>query len=170
MVLPVRRTGSTTSLLGLAPCGGVAKQKANTLTNLGAKINSIWETTNPIANGNCTISISPALDRNFTALKPSKSNHASDFSFPCGRQTGFEYEMLDLPDKYACDSCTLQFKWSTPKGEIYSCSDIMVIGNKMENCMAKCLNRGACLNGKCVCQKDFYGEFCEDNGKYKDYK
>jgi len=29
--------------------------------------------------------------------------------------------------------------------------------------MAKCLNGGACVNGKCVCQKDFDGEFCENS-------
>jgi hypothetical protein len=29
--------------------------------------------------------------------------------------------------------------------------------------MAKCLNGGACVNGKCVCQKNFDGEFCENN-------
>ena len=29
--------------------------------------------------------------------------------------------------------------------------------------MAKCLNGGACVNGKCVCAKNFYGDFCEQN-------
>lgn len=29
--------------------------------------------------------------------------------------------------------------------------------------MAKCQNGGACVNGKCICPKNFAGEFCEDN-------
>ena len=29
--------------------------------------------------------------------------------------------------------------------------------------MAKCQNGGACLNGQCVCQKGFSGDFCEEN-------
>ena len=33
----------------------------------------------------------------------------------------------------------------------------------MNNCLAKCLNGGACINGKCVCTKNFDGEFCENN-------
>lgn len=27
--------------------------------------------------------------------------------------------------------------------------------------MAKCLNGGACVNGKCICRKNFEGEICE---------
>lgn len=27
--------------------------------------------------------------------------------------------------------------------------------------MAKCLNGGACVNGKCVCRKGYEGELCE---------
>jgi hypothetical protein len=29
--------------------------------------------------------------------------------------------------------------------------------------MAKCLNGGACVNGKCMCKKGFEGELCEVN-------
>jgi hypothetical protein len=29
--------------------------------------------------------------------------------------------------------------------------------------MGKCLNGGACFNGACVCTKQFYGEFCEND-------
>ena len=31
----------------------------------------------------------------------------------------------------------------------------------MENCLAKCRNGGSCVNGKCVCTKNFTGELCE---------
>lgn len=33
----------------------------------------------------------------------------------------------------------------------------------MEACFAKCLNGGACVNGKCVCTKNWGGEFCDDD-------
>jgi len=33
----------------------------------------------------------------------------------------------------------------------------------VENCLAKCLNGGACVNGKCICTKKFDGEFCEND-------
>ncbi len=29
--------------------------------------------------------------------------------------------------------------------------------------MAKCLNGGACVNGKCICTKTFGGDFCEED-------
>lgn len=29
--------------------------------------------------------------------------------------------------------------------------------------MAKCLNGGACVNGKCICTKNFGGDFCEND-------
>lgn len=33
----------------------------------------------------------------------------------------------------------------------------------MENCLAKCKNGGSCVNGKCICTKNYTGEFCEIN-------
>jgi len=127
-------------------------------------MNTIWEVMNPVALGNCTVSISSALDTNFTALRPTgKVAYDEEFSFACGRQEGFEYQEFELPLDYACDQCTLQVQWSTPAGVLYSCSDLMIIGNKVENCMAKCLNGGACVNGVCVCTKNFNGDFCEND-------
>jgi hypothetical protein len=29
--------------------------------------------------------------------------------------------------------------------------------------MGKCLNNGACFNGKCICVEGFDGQFCEIN-------
>ena len=67
-----------------------------------------------------------------------------------------------MPDNYECDGCTLQWKWSTSYGDIYSCSDIIINGGSLNKCMGKCLNGGSCFNGECLCVEGFSGEFCEN--------
>jgi hypothetical protein len=131
-VNPTRREGTSHTHANIAPCGGIPKGKADTLTNIGSEINGIWDVRHPTGSGNCTVSISPALDQNFTSLKPLDSEVVYDenFSFACGRQHGFEFQQFELPENYASDSSTLQFKWETPKGTYYTCSDIMIIGAK----------------------------------------
>lgn len=141
LVQPVRRIGSSEATINKFPCGGIKKSDANTLTNIGTKLNAIWEVRTPVANGNCTVSLSPALEENFIKLRPIiKGNSAdnnnlavsegSDYSFSCGRQLGFEFMEFELPLDYACDHCTLQVEWKTSLGDIYSCSDLMILGNK----------------------------------------
>ena len=131
VVSPIRRLGSTHAEINLEPCGGIIKDKADTLTNVGSKINAIWEVRQPIGGGNCTVSISSGLDINFTSLRPSDGIvFDSNYSFPCGRKSGFEYKQFDLPENYACDQCTLQIIWNNPAGRFYQCSDLMILGNK----------------------------------------
>lgn len=132
VVNPVRRIGSTNAVVDLEPCGGIPKDKADTLTNMRTKINAIWEVRQPVGGGNCTVSISSGLDVNFTTLKPIGKDivYDSEYTFACGRQDGFEFKQFELPDNYACDQCTLQLKWNTPYGKFYQCSDLMILGNK----------------------------------------
>lgn len=131
VVNPVRRTGTKYSEANKSPCGGVLKSGADTLTNMGSTVNAIWEIRTPVALGNCTVSMSTGLDSNFTALKPiGDISYDSNYSFTCGRQKGFEFQQFELPKDYACDQCTLQVKWDTPIGDYYSCSDLMILGNK----------------------------------------
>lgn len=133
VVQPIRRLGNSETKLNVGPCGGVEKGLADTLTNVGDKIYAIWEVRNPVAHGNCTVAMSPAMEENFTALKPTTKNVEFDektFSFPCGRQLGFEFQAFELPDNYACDHCTFQMTWTTQFGNIYSCSDMLILGNK----------------------------------------
>jgi hypothetical protein len=163
VILPIRRKDTSHTELNIAPCGGVEKRKADTLTNRGSIINVIWEIVNPAPQANCTVKLSPGLDEesNFTALYPNDLVTDNTGSFPCGRTKGFESQQFKLPDDYVCDQCTLQWAWHTDKGILYSCSDIIINGNRIENCLAKCQNGGACFNGKCLCKEGFYGEYCE---------
>lgn len=176
LVSPIRRQGTSNSIINLAPCGGIEKRKAGMMTNRNSIINVIWEIRQPIQNGFCSVKISPGIEneKNFTLLYPLDNNidlnnknvNFNEGEFPCGRMKGFESKKFQLPEDYVCDKCTLQWVWRTPAGNLYSCSDMMINGQKIENCLASCLNGGACFNGKCICKDDFYGEFCEINSKF----
>jgi hypothetical protein len=167
VLLPIRRIGTSNMKIGEGPCGGIEKKKANTLTNKSSLINVIWQILVPENTGNCTVKISNGLQNNdnFVLLKPLNEEINEDGSFSCGREKGFENKEFILPDDYECDGCTLQWKWMTSYGDFYSCSDIIINGGSLNKCMGKCLNGGSCFNGKCLCIKGFYGEFCEDYSK-----
>ena len=164
VLLPIRRIGTSNMEIGVGPCGGVEKKSANTLTTKGSSINFIWEVLVPENSGNCTVKISNGLQdiESFKLLKPVDAEVNSDGSFICGREKGFEHREFILPENYECDGCTLQWKWSTSYGEVYSCSDIIINGGQLSKCMGKCLNGGSCFNGECLCIKGYTGEFCED--------
>ena len=164
VLLPIRRIGTTNMQIGEGPCGGVEKKLANTLTNKGSSINVVWEILVPENTGNCTVKISNGQqdEESFKLLQPAEGKINHDGSFPCGRNKGFEHQEFVLPSDYECDGCTLQWKWSTSYGDIYSCSDIIINGGSLSKCLGKCLNGGSCFNGKCLCSDGFSGEFCED--------
>jgi hypothetical protein len=164
IILPIRRRDTSKSALNMAPCGGVRKQKSHTLTNKGSNLDVIWEVITPIAQGNCTVKISPGLEKedNFTVLYPIDIKTSANGEFPCGRRKDFESHQFNLPDDYVCDACTVQWAWITPVGNLYQCSDIIINGNKIEDCLAMCKNGGSCFNGKCLCVNGFYGDYCEN--------
>lgn len=167
VLLPIRRIGTSNMQMGNGPCGGVEKKSANTLTTKGSSINFVWEILVPENSGNCTVKISNGKQdiNEFQLLKPVDNNINEDGSFECGREKGFEQKEFVLPENYECDGCTLQWKWTTSYGDIYSCSDIVINGGSLSKCMGKCLNGGSCFNGKCLCTNGFSGEFCEDDNK-----
>ena len=92
----------------------------------------IWEIRIPAQNGNCTVKISPGLDNetNFINIFPSDGSANAKGEFPCGRIQGFDTKQFKLPENYVCDQCSLQWKWMTPVGNFYSCSDITINGMK----------------------------------------
>ena len=163
VLMPIRRIGTSNMELGQGPCGGVEKKPANTLTNKGSSINVVWEILVPENKGNCTVKLSSGKqeEESFKLLQPTEGKINQDGSFVCGRDKGFEHKEFILPPDYECDGCTLQWKWSTSYGDIYSCSDIIINGGSLSKCMGKCLNGGSCFNGKCLCAKGFIGEFCQ---------
>ena len=164
VLLPIRRSGSSNIQVGVGPCGGIEKKSANTLTTKGSSINFIWKILVPENSGNCTVKISNGRqdEESFQLLKPVNEEVNKDGSFICGREKGFENKEFILPEDYECDGCTLQWKWSTSYGDIYSCSDIIINGEKLEKCIGKCLNGGSCFNGNCLCLENYSGEFCEN--------
>jgi hypothetical protein len=163
VILPIRRKDTSHTSLNISPCGGIEKRKADTLTNKGSIFNVIWETISPVPSAHCTVKLSPGLEleSNFTVLYPLDIQTDSNGSFPCGRVKGFESQQFKLPDDYECDQCTVQWAWHTEKGVLYSCSDVIINGNKIQECLARCQNGGACFNGKCLCKEGTHGDFCE---------
>ena len=145
VLLPIRRMGTSNMQMGEGPCGDVQKKPSNTLTTKGSIINFIWEIIVPENSGNCTVKISKGMQKedNFELLKPVDGETFSDGSFICGREKGFENKDFILPENYECDGCTLQWKWSTSYGDLYSCSDIIINGGSLSKCMGKCLNGGS---------------------------
>ena len=164
VLLPIRRSGSSNMQVGVWPCGGIEKKSANTLTTKGSSINFIWKILVPENSGNCTVKISNGRqdEESFQLLKPVNEEVNKDGSFICGREKGFENKEFILPEDYECDGCTIQWKWSTSYGDIYSCSDIIINGEQLGKCIGKCLNGGSCFNGNCLCLENYSGEFCEN--------
>ena len=167
ILLPIRRFGTSNTILDTAPCGGVVRDLTNTITRKGSYLNFIWEVVKPEINGKCTVKISAGLENEtlFETLYPTNGNFDKDGSFDCGRTKGFENKEFKLPDNYECDGCILQWKWKTNYGNIYSCSDIIIDGKQLDACRAQCLNGGSCFNGICLCPNGFSGEFCEVEGE-----
>ena len=167
ILLPIRRFGTSNTILNTAPCGGVVRDLTNTITRKGSYLNFIWEVVKPEINGKCTVKISAGLENEtlFETLYPTNGNFDKDGAFECGRTKGFEHKEFKLPENYECDGCILQWKWKTNYGDIYSCSDIIIDGKQLDACRAQCLNGGSCFNGVCLCPNGFTGEFCEEEGE-----
>ena len=167
ILLPIRRFGTSNTILNTAPCGGVVRDLTNTITRKGSYLNFIWEVVKPEINGKCTVKISAGLENEtlFETLYPTNGIFDKDGAFECGRTKGFEHKEFKLPENYECDGCILQWKWKTNYGNIYSCSDIIIDGKKLDACRAQCLNGGSCFNGICLCPNGFTGEFCEEEGE-----
>ena len=167
ILLPIRRFGTSNTILDNSPCGGVQRDLSNTITRKGSFINFVWEVVKPEINGKCIVKISPGLENEtlFQTLYPTSGSHDINGAFDCGRTKGFENKEFKLPENFECDGCILQWKWKTNYGNIYSCSDIIIDGKKLDSCRAQCLNGGTCFNGVCLCPNGFSGEFCEEEGE-----
>ena len=68
---------------------------------------------------------------------------------------------MAFPEDISCEKCTIQLIWLTDNMKQYFCADITLMSEAIKPCIGKCLNGGACYNGKCVCNEGYSGYFCE---------
>lgn len=102
--------------------------------------------------GNCTIRLGSGVSQeNFQVIKPIDGSANKLGKFECGREhNNYDGKVIKLPKDLTCDDCTIQLEWETKAaGVLYMCSDIMIMGGKIEDCAGQCTNGAACMNGKC---------------------
>ncbi len=98
----------------------------------------------------------------FVTLHPRDGSADSEGRFPCGRYpNAYETKEFILPEDLSCERCTLQLVWEAPTFTQHHCADVTLMSDQVKQCMGKCQNAGACVNGKCVCQDLYYGPYCE---------
>jgi hypothetical protein len=154
MLAPVERGGKKA---WEAPCGGAEGKESHLLTQMGAEERVILQVTEPDLNGNCSLRMVAGND--FSGYVNLYTENEGLW-FSCGRQTGVEQFSVTIPNRYLCSQCVLQLVWQTAKGNQYRCADFTVaVGG--DGCLQACLNGGKCRENKCVCGKNWDGEFCE---------
>ena len=160
--IPRKVAGGNLSSLSSRPCGNASKSDVHYIASNGSLNQLVWKVVHPSLKGNCTVRLgNTADDTNFRVLTPLDKVSSQDGSFPCGREsTRLETVEVRFPNM-ACDSCTLQWEWSTEKGKIYLCGDIQIDSKESEVCAGKCLNNGVCYNGNCQCKTGFSGDTCQ---------
>eukprot|EP00831_Metopus_contortus_P068294 TRINITY_DN6104_c0_g1_i1.p2 TRINITY_DN6104_c0_g1~~TRINITY_DN6104_c0_g1_i1.p2 ORF type:complete len:418 (-),score=84.75 TRINITY_DN6104_c0_g1_i1:1278-2531(-) len=149
----------------IAPCAGIRKSRTYMLSSPGALSIVQWHTINAKANGTCKIRISPGIDteESFETLFPKDHSANSQGWFPCGRESDvYETKEIVFPDDLSCERCTLQVIWNTSNSTEYHCTDMILVSEEIKLCKGKCLNQGACVNGRCICPHPFYGSQCEN--------
>ena len=90
--------------------------------------------------------------------------------FPCGRHYGYESGNFHLPKSIVSEEpVMLQLEYQTEFGTIVQCADIIVQKIKpfvVSKCEPSCKNGGVCQNGECKCSKMYFGDSCENQGKF----
>lgn len=117
------------------PCGGSSQSDPHLLTEPQQFEPVVWDVISPDYSGNCSLRLSSNSDFSiYTILKPSLFNSTY---FQCGRTTGIESYLFQIPGRYLCKDCVFQLIWETSKGLQYHCADIVIalgINNCGENC------------------------------------
>jgi len=104
------------------PCGGLEKGAVHYLAQPGSKALIQWKVLHSAPEGNCTLRVGHGLDQEegdenkFITLIPRDGSADQHGSFACGRDIGYEAKEFKLPNNITCDSCTLQFEFTTQNG------------------------------------------------------
>ena len=134
-----------------APCGGYKKGKVHFDVEMDTKILVAWKTVHPDAEGNCTIRLGVgAQEGDYKVLRPNDKQDVNG-KFACGReQSNYEGKVVQLPQNFTCDDCTLQVEWETrAAGKQFMCADIQVLGGEIADCSGQCTNGAVCMMGQC---------------------
>ncbi len=165
MIEPLQRNDTAASSNhSKAPCGGYIKGMSHLLAYPGASTLVQWHILTPADNGTCRIRLSSGIDdeQHFATLFPDDGSADASGKFECGRYSGaYETKTVVLPPDMSCEKCTLQLVWESAVGTYYKCGDVTVMNDKIKLCIGKCQNDGACVNGACVCNEPYFGEFCQ---------
>lgn len=121
------RTFSNTSLVNKPPCGDADKSFIHYMATPNSRNLIQWKVLHPSSNGTCTVRIGMGLDEDqYVTLYPRDGSADTTGSFVCGREIGYDSKEFRFPKNISCDSCTLQFEFTTTGGQIHQCADIMV--------------------------------------------
>ena len=106
------------TLLGQQPCGGTARGNVHFMATPGSRNFIAWKIAHPSHKGNCTIRLGQGPDEaDFRVLFPLDKSANKKGSFPCGREeSGLEGKEVIFPANFTCDTCTLQWEWTTELG------------------------------------------------------
>lgn len=126
MLSPKQRKISNYTLLSKSPCGGTSRSNVHFVSTPGSRDYIAWKIIHPSPKGNCTIRIGDGPEEDdFIVLHPLDKSANKKGSFPCGREeTPLEGKEVKFPSNFTCDSCTLQWEWTTELGQLHFCSDV----------------------------------------------
>ena len=137
---PKQRKIANYTYLSHPPCGGTEKGSVHFVAQPGSRNYIAWKIIHPSLTGNCTIRVGTGPDEDdFHVLMPLDKSANKKGSFPCGREeAGIEGKEVKFPSNFTCDSCTLQWEWTTELGQMHICSDVTIINTEVEECAGKC--------------------------------
>ena len=165
---PYPREGFEFANTSISPCAGLPKGKTHLLITPGSYSNVQWKIAKGVEEGLCQVRLYYGVSNEsaYVVLYPEDNSGNSEGKFGCGRYSNtYETKEFFFPVNLSCDSCTLQLTWETIEFKNYYCTDITIMSDEIKYCLGRCLNGGVCVNGHCICEDSYYGEFCEKKHK-----
>ena len=106
------------SMLTQQPCGGSQRASVHYVSTPGSRNFISWKILHPSQNGTCILRIGQGADEDtFKVLFPLDKSANKKGAFPCGREeTAVDGKEFIFPANFTCDSCTIQWEWTTHLG------------------------------------------------------